>query len=41
VKYLNCSHRYTRDEYPEFREVFAGWGLLEPMFDNGETRRKC
>lgn len=36
VKYLNCSHRYTRDEYPEFRELFAGWGLLEPMFDNGE-----
>jgi hypothetical protein len=37
VKYLNCSHRYTRAEYPQFREVFAGWGLLEPMFDNGET----
>lgn len=37
VKYLNCSHRYSRDEYAEFKELFAGWGILETMFDNGET----
>lgn len=37
VKYLNCSFRYTRNELPEFRELFAGWGVIEAMFDNGET----
>jgi hypothetical protein len=36
VKYLNCSHRYTHKEYPALREVFAGWGVVEPMFDSGE-----
>jgi len=37
VKYLNCSHRYTQNEYREFKSLFAGWGILEPMFDSGET----
>jgi hypothetical protein len=36
VKYLNCSHRFTHQEYPALREVFAGWGVIEPMFDQGE-----
>ncbi|MBC8255548.1 MAG: hypothetical protein H8E35_16170 [Ardenticatenia bacterium] len=37
MKYLNCSYRYSHQEFSEFREIFAGWGLVEPMFDNGET----
>jgi hypothetical protein len=36
VKYLNCSYRYSQAEFPEFREIFAGWGIVQPMFDNGE-----
>jgi len=36
VKYLNCSHTYTRKDYPALRQVFAGWGVIEPMFDLGE-----
>lgn len=37
IKYLNCSYRYTRAELPALRDLFAGWGVLEIMFDNGET----
>lgn len=37
VKYLNCSNKFTKKEYPEFRELFAGWGILEPGFDDGEN----
>jgi hypothetical protein len=37
VKYLNCSHRYTQADYPRLRQVFAGWGVIEPMFDCAET----
>ena len=37
VKYLNCSHRYTRKEYPALKQVFAGWGVIEPMFDQNES----
>jgi hypothetical protein len=37
VKYLNCSYKYSHAEFPEFRELFAGWGIIKPMFDNGET----
>lgn len=36
VKYLNCSHHYSQKDYPALREVFAGWGVIEPMFDMGE-----
>jgi len=36
VKYLNCSHHYSQKDYPDLREVFAGWGVIEPMFDMGE-----
>jgi Uroporphyrinogen decarboxylase (URO-D) len=36
VKYLNCSHHFTRQDYPALRQVFAGWGVIEPMFDQGE-----
>jgi hypothetical protein len=37
VKYLNCSYRYSHQEFPQFRDIFAGWGIVKPMFDNGET----
>ena len=36
VKYLNCSHHFSHMEYPALRQVFAGWGVIEPMFDLGE-----
>jgi hypothetical protein len=36
VKYLNCSHHYSQKDYPALREIFAGWGVIEPMFDMGE-----
>jgi hypothetical protein len=34
---LNCSFRYTRGELPRLREAFRGRGIVELMFDNGET----
>jgi len=34
---LNCSFRYTRPEFPKLREAFRGRGLVEVMFDNGES----
>jgi hypothetical protein len=37
VKYLNCSHRYTHKEYPALKQVFAGRGVIEPMFDQNES----
>ena len=37
VKYLNCSHTYTRKDYAALGKVFAGWGVIEPMFDMNET----
>ena len=37
VKYLNCSYRFSRADFPQMREVFAGWGIVEPMFDMGES----
>ena len=36
IKGLNCSYRHSHQEFPEFREIFAGWGLIEAMFDFGE-----
>ena len=36
-KGLNCSFRYTRPEFPKLREAFRGRGLVEVMFDNGES----
>ena len=35
-KGLNCSYRYSHNEFPRLREVFAGWGIIEAMFDCGE-----
>jgi len=26
-----------RNEYPALRPIFAGWGVIEPMFDQNET----
>lgn len=40
LKYLNCSFRYSHEEFPEFGELFAGWGIVKPMFDNGESPRQ-
>lgn len=37
AKGLNCSYKYTRKEFPELREIFAGWGIIQPMFDFFET----
>ena len=34
---LNCSFRYTRPDFPQLAKAFAGRGLVELMFDNGET----
>jgi len=34
---LNCSFRYTRGDLPRLREAFRGRGIVELMFDNGET----
>jgi uroporphyrinogen-III decarboxylase len=34
---LNCSFRYTRAELPQIKRAFKGRGIVEFMFDNGET----
>ncbi len=34
---LNCSYRYTRPDFARLRTAFAGRGLLQVMFDNGES----
>jgi hypothetical protein len=36
VKYLNCSHHFSNKDYPALKDIFAGWGVIEPMFDLGE-----
>jgi hypothetical protein len=34
---LNCSFRYTRGELPRISRAFRGRGIVELMFDNGES----
>ncbi len=34
---LNCSFRHSRADLPRIREAFRGRGIVELMFDNGET----
>lgn len=34
---INCSFQYTRDALPLLHKAFAGRGLVQVMFDNGET----
>ena len=34
---LNCSYRYSRDDFSKLREAFSGRGILEVNFDNGES----
>ncbi|MFH1566877.1 MAG: uroporphyrinogen decarboxylase family protein [Gemmatimonadota bacterium] len=34
---LNCSYRHTRGDLARIRAAFRGRGLVELMFDNGET----
>jgi hypothetical protein len=36
---LNCSFRYSRTELPRIRSAFRGRGIVELMFDNGESPR--
>jgi hypothetical protein len=37
---LNCSFRYSRQDFPRLAKAFAGRGLVELMFDNGETAQE-
>lgn len=37
LKGLNLSYQYSRKEFAELREIFAGWGILHVMFDNEST----
>ena len=37
LKGLNCSYRFSHQEFAEFRQIFAGWGVIEAMFDSGES----
>ena len=37
LKGVNCSYYYSHQEFPEFRRIFAGWGLIEAMLDHDET----
>ena len=37
---INCSYRYTRDHLPRLSTAFAGKGLVQAMFDNGETAQE-
>jgi hypothetical protein len=34
---LNCSFRYTKDDIPNIKKALKGRGIVEFMFDNGET----
>jgi uroporphyrinogen-III decarboxylase len=34
---INCSYKYTRGELAEIKKAFKGRGIVEFMFDNGET----
>ena len=34
VKYINCSPRFSHQDYPALKQVFAGWGVIEPLFDH-------
>jgi uroporphyrinogen-III decarboxylase len=34
---LNCSYRYTRAELPRIKQAFKDRGIVEFMFDNGES----
>lgn len=34
---INCSFKYSRADFPRLREAFAGRGIVQAMFDNGET----
>ena len=36
-KGLNCSYRYSRRDFAQLRQVFAGWGIVQAMFDSNET----
>ena len=37
LKGVNCSYHYSFQDFPEFRQIFAGWGIVEAMFDQDET----
>jgi uroporphyrinogen-III decarboxylase len=37
LKGMNCSYRFSHAEFPEFRQIFAGWGVVEVLLDQDET----
>jgi uroporphyrinogen-III decarboxylase len=37
---INCSYRYTRDDLPRLGKTFAGRGLIQAVFDNGESAQE-
>jgi hypothetical protein len=37
LKGVNCSYYFSHKEFPEFRRVFAGWGIVEALLDQDET----
>jgi len=37
LKGLSLSYKYSRQEFPELREIFAGWGVLQVLLDNEST----
>jgi hypothetical protein len=37
LKGLSLSYKYSQQEFPELREIFAGWGILHVLLDNEST----
>jgi len=37
LKGLSLSYKYSQQECPELREIFAGWGVLHVLLDNEPT----
>jgi hypothetical protein len=37
LKGLSVSYKYSHQEFPELRELFAGWGIIHVLLDNQST----
>jgi len=37
LKGLSLSYKYSQQEFPELREIFRGWGVLQVLLDNEPT----
>jgi hypothetical protein len=37
LKGLNLAYKYSHQEFAEFREILAGWGIMDIMLDNEPT----